>query len=356
MIKVNLNKNVEITPLKDNIGLMVVEDGKAIKKIDKLTESVSLNTSYYRDLYYIVADHDNLDMKNFKSGKLNVVVIEIHSRALGDQIAWIPIVDLFQKKHNCHVIVRCHFVELFENYYPNLEFRKQYFEGDTIEDIEEVIADAVYVLGYAVNGYTNKDGLKVSPKDCRTLSLQEVACAQLGIEYKETRPKFERDTEPLIKGKYICITTAAAGDFKFWHYPNGWQELTNYFAFRGYKVVHIGDTPFKLKNTIRKTGKLQWNSLMNYIQHAEFFVGLPSGLTVLSWGLGQTSYVIDGITKDFGYMQENVIKIQNKNVCNGCFNDSNFVYDGQPNYCPQDKNFECTKRITTGMVIEKIGI
>ena len=85
------------------------------------------------------------------------------------------------------------------------------------------------------------------------------------------------------------------------------------------------------------------------------FIGLPSGLSVLSWALRTKTVIIDGITQDFALMQKNIIKIQNKDVCNGCWNDTNLVYDNNDvGYCPRKKDFECTKQISFEMVKNKI--
>ena len=205
MISVDLNKKLKVNPeANGNLSLAIVD--KSINKIiyveEDFNKPVELNQSYYLDLMFLVADKDKKEHYSFNMPVLNTIVVEIHSRALGDQIAWLPIVDEFQKNMNCKVVLRCYFDKLFRRFYPNLDIRHQYFKGDKNVKKEYIEAEAVYILGYAVNGLTNDDGLKVSPIDCRTISLQEVACHQLGLEPKEIRPSFKSNIKKrLIKKK-----------------------------------------------------------------------------------------------------------------------------------------------------------
>ena len=82
------------------------------------------------------------------------------------------------------------------------------------------------------------------------------------------------------------------------------------------------------------------------------FIGLPSGLSWLAWASEQKVVTIDGITEDFAYFS--CVKVQNKDVCHGCWNSTEFIYDAQGLYCPRNKDFECTKSITPQMVINEI--
>ena len=355
MIKILNDRGLKIDNLDE-------ENNKFIRVYDRTNEeeilgrtpfgkTVNIDRSYFMDNAFAIEDK-NGHTKLFKGNPKQDVFIEIHSQALGDQLAWFPIVDLFQKKHNCKVQVGCKFPELFKPFYPNLEIRRTYFKGETPEEGSIKFIDR-YILGYAVGGFNNSDGLQVSPTDCRSIGLQEVACKELGIPMQEVRPEYKSNIlEPIIKGKYVVLTTCAAGDFKFWHYKDGWKEIVKYFNKQGIKVVHVGKTPYTLKDTINKKGNLEWNKLMNIIQHGEMFIGLSSGLSWLAWCLGQRVITINGITKDFAQFKHELVR--NENVCNGCWNDLDFIYTAKHDYCPRNKDFECTKMITPEMVIKQI--
>jgi len=357
MIKIVNDRGLRVDSLdtekKRSIRIYDKGNNKEIQPKTELNRPIEINRSYYMDLLFLVDGEEGTDL--FKSPDKTSVLIGIHSKALGDQVAWVPICDLFQKKHNCKLIVACKFPELFQPFYSNIEFVRQYFKGENIPNPDEKkIALDRYILGYAVRGYKNEDGIYVSPVDCRTVGLQDVACHELGIEPQDLQPEFYSNIQnPIIKGKYIVLTTCAAGDFKFWHYKNGWKEIVKYFKKQGLKVVHIGKTPYKLKDTMRMTGNLEWNKLMNIIQHAQLFIGLSSGLSWLAWALGQKVVTINGISEDWAQFTHT--KITNKKVCNGCWNDTSFVYENNnPNYCPRKKDFECTRMISPEMVITGI--
>ena len=98
---------------------------------------------------------------------------------------------------------------------------------------------------------------------------------------------------------------------------------------------------------------------MNYIHHSEFFIGLSSGLSWLSWALGKHVVMISNFTKSDHEFTSNCTRIINDSVCNGCWNKSEFRFNrGDWNWCPEHKGtprqFECHKSITSEMVIKQI--
>ena len=98
---------------------------------------------------------------------------------------------------------------------------------------------------------------------------------------------------------------------------------------------------------------------LNYIYHSEFFVGLSSGLSWLSWGIGKHVVMISNFTEDGHEFTTNCTRITNTNVCNGCWNNPNFRFNRSDWFwCPIWKNtkrqFECSKSITSEMVINQI--
>ena len=98
---------------------------------------------------------------------------------------------------------------------------------------------------------------------------------------------------------------------------------------------------------------------MNAIYHSEFFIGLSSGLSWLTWGLGKHVVMISNFTEEDHEFVSNCTRITNTFVCHGCWNNPMFKFDkGDWNWCPEHKgterHFECHKSITSQMVIEKI--
>lgn len=350
MFYIDFRKGVTVIQTKEgNYSLMIADKdtNSIIQVIEDFKSGYRLRDTFYRNYYFELLNKDTKEVEVYEMPKLKKVFIECHSKALGDCIIWTPIVEEFRKKHNCEVILNTYHYELLQPFYPDIKMK---WDTELPKDIQ-----ASYILGYAVNGFSNGDDDIISPIDCRTLSLQEVACVQLGMDYKEIQPNFKSNIEErIIKEKYICYTACTTGKLKLWNNEKEYKKLLNHFEKQGYKLVKVGEHPNSL-NGLDYTGKIEWNKLMNLIQHSEMFIGFSSGLSVLSWALRTKTVIIDGITQDFAIMKNDIIKVQNKNVCNGCWNDINFVYEPENiDYCPRKKDFECTKEITAEMVINKI--
>jgi len=64
--------------------------------------------------------------------------------------------------------------------------------------------------------------------------------------------------------------------------------------------------------------------------------------------------MISGLTLPYHEMQD-CLRIINTDVCHGCFNDHNIVFDrGNWFWCPKNKNFICTLSITPEYIIKQI--
>ena len=303
-----------------------------------------LNREYFTDWTIKVYDEDEL-IYNYKlnfTGKR--VFISFDSKSLGDSISWIPYVLEFKNKHNCHVIVSTFWNKLFEKVYPELEFIEP---GNVVNDLI-----AMYRVGWFYDN--NKEPVLPS-----TIPLQKAITNILGLEFKEIQPRiYFEPKQRLFEEKYITIANESTAGLKLWNNPNGWSELVTYLKSKGYRVVNVS------KNGERIDGVTQLKdtsieNTMNAIYHSEFFIGLSSGLSWLTWGLGKHVVMISNFTEEDHEFVSNCTRITNTFVCHGCWNNPMFKFDkGDWNWCPEHKgterHFECHKSITSQMVIEKI--
>lgn len=360
MISVSLNKHIEVTNTsgkKLELGIVDRSTSKIIYA-DIDLEVATMNVSYFVDLMFLVKDKATGAETLMEAPKLKTVVIEIHSKALGDQIAWVPIIDLFRIKHNCKVIVRCYNEMLFKQQYKNIIFKHQYFTGDVIPKDDSVFkASAVYVLGYSVSGTKHPvDGSTMSPVDCRTVGLQQVGCHQLGMPLDEVRPSFTSiRKKQIIKGKYVVITTCGTAKLKLWNNPKGFVGLVKYFKSKGYQVVDVGDSSDHIEGTISKNGILAWNELINILQHADLFVSGSNGLQWLAFASMDSNKIVSigGILEEWGIFKHH--QVRNQSVCGGCWNSTEHIFENDNfNYCPRNENFICSSSITPEMVINEI--
>jgi len=195
--------------------------------------------------------------------------------------------------------------------------------------------------------------------------MQKTAADILGLEYQQVRPKINvPKREPSIKGKYVCIGIHSTAQSKYWNNSGGWQKVVDRLKSNGYEVVlitkesgtYMGNVP--PKGIIDRSGSLPLSERINDLSHADFYIGLGSGLSWLAWAVGTPTVLISGFsTPNTEFTGDDVERIFNPATCNGCFNRLR-LDAGDWNWCPDHKDtprmFECTKSISADLVIEKM--
>ena len=286
--------------------------------------------------------------------KLNLnnqkVKISFESSSIGDTLAWAPQVVEFQKKHNCKLIVSTFHNEWFEGKeeYKNIEF---------VKPDNKINCLAHYKLGwYKQNGYW--DGIFKHKTKPNTIPLIQAATDILGLPFKEINYgiNFTPKKRPL-KEKYICIGPQATSGCKEWP-RDYWLKLADLLTMEGYKVISLSLHGFEGNNIQSKTN-LPWDELFNYLYHADLFVGLGSGLSWVNWALNKHTFMINGFADKNHEFTNNITRIQNLDVCNGCWNKEEFTFDpGNWDWCPENEGTElqhiCQKSITPERVYKEI--
>ena len=318
----------------------------------------SCNFTYY--IPYEVHIKDNKTNELVETYKFNLknkkVLVEYESFSLGDQLAWMPIIEQFRKKHECDLYVKLPLKNIFESKYPEIKFVNH---NKYVSD-----AFATYKLGFYVdeNG-TNNDRCKSDP---RKQPLQKIASDYLGLPYEPELPliDFKVKDRPLKK-RYVTIATQSTCQAKYWNNKGGWEKVVEYLKSKNFEVICIdkhkvfgngkdciNNMP---SNALDYTGDKPLVDRMNQIHHSEFFIGLPSGLSWLAWAVKKPVVLISGFSYPYAEF-ETPYRVQNHSVCTGCWNDSLFD-KGDWKWCPKSdkrEEFECTKQITPKMVIDVI--
>lgn len=267
-------------------------------------------------------------------GKRVFVVFE--SKSLGDSIAWIPYCLEFQEKYKCHVIVSSFKNDLFEKAYPELEFVGR---GVVVHNIVAQVE-----LGWFWNN-------EKEPTNPVTISLQKAASNVLALEHKEIRPRiaFIPGERPVVN-QYVCISTRSTSQCKHWYY---WPQLINQLKSWGYRVFELSQEADDYGAETLEDKSLA--NVMNYLHHADLYIGLSSGISWLNWAVGKHTVMISNFTKADHEFQEDCTRITNDEVCNGCWNNPMFRFDkGNWNWCPEHEDtprqFECHKSISVNDV------
>jgi len=272
------------------------------------------------------------------------VYISFESKSLGDNIAWMPYVDEFRRVYDCKVVVSTFWNKFFRTKYPQIDFVNP---GEVVSDIT-----GLYRLGWFW------DNTK-EPENPVTIPLQKAATNILGLDYFEIRPRIEYEVkERPIDKKYITIATDSTAGLKYWNHPNGWETLVSYLIKLGYEVINVSKEQSKIDGVINVEDTSIENT-MNIIHHSEFLIGLSSGLSWLAWAMGTHVVMISNFTEENHEFTSNCSRINNKEVCNGCWNNPMFKFDkGDWYWCPEhkgtDRQFECHKSITPEMVLQRI--
>lgn len=301
---------------------------------------VKVNRQYFTNWTIKVYDGDEMvyaDALNLNGKK---VYIAFESKSLGDNIAWMPYVEEFRKKHNCTVICSTFWNKLFD--YPEIEFVEP---GTTVNNTY-----ALYRIGY----FNDLDKLPVKPM---TISLQKVAATILGLDYTEMTPILAYKPKVPKISKYVTIATNSTSGMKFWG-KSQWQETINWLVSEGYEVYNVSLEPNPFDNCTQIiTPSLE--SKMDWIEGSEFFIGLSSGLAWVANAMNKYVFMIANFTEEWNEFTNNCTRIVKKDVCHGCWNNPNFSFDpGDYNWCPIQKGtnrqFECHTSITAYMVINEI--
>lgn len=285
------------------------------------------------------------------------VMIQMPVKTLGDAIAWFPYAYRFKEKHNCNLIVVVHapIKRLFEAQYPDVKFI-------TIDETMEYYPYATYYLGLFFHGNTTHQ-----PADFRFLGLHRTTAAILGVDESEALPRFDLSAPRSIKESYVCIAVQSSCQCKYWNNPFGWIELIKKLKAAGYRVlcmdkdmvcgsgINFNQMPPGVEDF---TGNHPLQERIDIIKDADFFVGVSSGLSWLAWGCKVPVVMISGMThpQNEFYTPYRVI---NYNVCNSCWNDMRVEFDHYDYlWCPRHKgterHFECSKLISSTMVMNKI--
>jgi len=332
------------------------KDG-SVKHQSRITNNMwtSCFIRYYVDWKILITNLiDDSEIVFFMDLKGKTVKISNESSSLGDIIAWMPIVDQFQKKHNCKVDFYTAKRDLLQKQYLNINF----YDYSTKNNNN-------YYCEYKI-GCFSQENRTLDKTHWANLSLQDVACSILDVEKPQARTKLKTNSSfSFLNHKYVCIATQSTSQSRYWNNKGGWKRTVDYLHSLGYKVIcvdkerHFGVQDFMNfcpENVDYFVGSESFDNIINIINKAEFFIGLSSGLSWVSWALNKKTVIISGsVSEKFEF--HTPYRVTNTNVCNGCFDNTKYSFDPSDwKWCPANKDFECSKEITFDMVKQKINL
>ncbi len=281
------------------------------------------------------------------------VYIIIPDGGLGDNLAWLPYADLFQRRHRADVsvVVGEWMIKLVGDLYPGLNFIPA---GNPM-------LDNSYANYFC--GIFNKDKKSWRPVDHQLLGMQAAIAAILNLPQEPLKCRLPIGCKRPFREPYICISSMATNPGKYWNFPDGWNTVIRFLKAHGYRVLDIDRDPqlffASKKYTIPSeaedfTGLLPLRRRIDLLEHADFFIGLPSGLSWLAWNVDIPVVMLSGFTMP-NCEFPTPYRVTNYNYCHGCWNDSDCFFDQHvPVWCPRHagtpREIECTRAITPRMV------
>jgi autotransporter strand-loop-strand O-heptosyltransferase len=287
------------------------------------------------------------------------ILIRLPVETLGDPIGWFSYAVKFKEKHGCRLtcVVNSRVSDLFRDAYRDIRFL-----DETEVDPEQYYATYTIAVYFVKGGmYEHKECV---PCDYRFVGLHRAAGYILGVDPADARPRIALvdDRRPL-REPYVCIAAQSTMQSKYWNNPAGWREIVDFLKSSGYRVVCIDQKKTHGKGLVwnhmpdgaeDETGDKPLLERARWLKHADFFVGLSSGLSWLAWAVGTPVVMISGITHPITEFAT-PYRVINYHVCNSCWNDPQAHFDRHDFFtCPRHKDtprqFECTRLITADQV------
>ncbi|GEM_PF-1452959 len=287
------------------------------------------------------------------------VYIVIPDGGLGDNLAWLPYIEQFRimRKAKVTAVLGEWMIRLSGKLYPGLEYIALATKP-TLKD-----AYAIYFCGIF-----EADRKPWRPVEHQLLGMQQAVAQILGLPLENLKCRLPRGSARPVKEPYVCISTMATNPTKYWNYPDGWNILIRWLKSYGYRVFDI-DRDRRLFFTAQHdyvipseaedlTGVIPLSERIHYLEHADFFIGLPSGLSWLAWNCDIPIVMISGFTMP-NCEFPTPYRVTNFLFCHGCWNDTNFFFDTKaPVWCPRHvgtpREIECTKTISPKMVQDTV--
>ncbi len=342
------------------IQLSDLDTGNILYQTEIKAGRVNSSKRYYVRFRLEVWQQGELLIRHDYSAADREVLIQFPVGTLGDTMGWFPYAVKFKELHRCRLT--CGMAEklipLFRDAYPDIRFIPH-------EEIKPERYYATYSMGLF---FDDKDCLH-QPCDFRYVGLHRTAGYILGVDPTEVPPRIAiADGGRPVAEPYVCIAVQSTTQSKYWNNPGGWLEIVRFLKNAGYRVICID------QKTTHGTG-LVWNHIPNgaedetgdrplterarWLKHAEFFVGLSSGLSWLAWAAGTPVVMISGFSHPLNEFAT-PYRVVNYHACNGCWNDPHLRFDHKDFlWCPRHKDtprqFECTRLITVDHVKATIG-
>ena len=337
------------------VRLSDLDTGNTLFESELKAGRVNSSKRYYVRFRVEVWQQDKSVFSHDYSAADKEVLVQYPIGTLGDTLGWFPYAVKFQERHKCRLTCAMapKLIPLFRDAYPHITFIPH-------EEVKPEFYYATYNMGLF---FDDKDHV-FQPCDFRFVGLHRTAGYILGVDPTEVPPRIAltEDSRP-IEEPYVCIAVQSTTQSKCWSNPTGWLEIVKFLKQAGYRVICIDQKPVHGTGMVwnqiphgaeDETGDRPIQERARWLKHAEFFVGLSSGLSWLAWAMGIPVVMISGFTHPLNEFAT-PYRVINYHTCNSCWNDPAHRFDHKDFlWCPRHngtpRQFECTRLITADQV------
>ena len=351
-LKLDFNNGIRLQVPKGNFHVIIRdEDSRMVFYDMDVSEKILVSIEKYFIRYgvEVFLDGNMIFSHNFDPTGQRVHFV-FCSRLLGDAMALAPYLHPFIEKYG---VTASYFSVEYLRDIINRIYPKLPYSGSVPEDC--------YATFYLTAG---RNDPSKSPLDGRMVPLWHMGRFELGLaDFAKPLPWAKR--EPEISKPYVCIGIQASHPCKCWIYPGGWDKVVGYLKGLGYRVLCIDKERSVHKDGFEVdmpegaedfTGAFPLTERADLLSHADFFIGLSSGLSWLAWTVGCPVVMIGGFSL-YWYEFPEAYRVFNPLACTGCFTDPRTSF-GDPcdpkNGGDPLKQLECSKTITPAMVIREV--
>ncbi len=270
---------------------------------------------------------------------------------LGDAVMLFPYMRAFVEAHGCRALFLSNpaYDPIVRAYFP--EFR-----------IVGRITETTYAQ-YLIGAFQTPPFLL--PDSARFLPANYIGRFLFGLHRTPKKILFHPREARAIAEPYVCIAVQASGVAKSWHCPGGWETVVEYLKSLGYRVLCIdrdkrneddkGHSATMPEGAEDYTGNRPLMERIEVLAHADFFIGIGSGLSWLADAAGCPVILISGISMPYAEF-DTPYRVMNPLVCHGCYNDAtvNWLDPLCPKHHDTKREYECTRKIPPRMVIAAI--
>jgi len=295
-------------------------------------------------------------LTNFQLNYKNqVVAIEFASGALGDTLAWLPIVNNWVEKNEIQkALVYTKWNFLFDHTkYPRIQFVNNPSHFLQVPNLR-----FYHRLGHALDHdrATNKRINHANPVNWKETNMFDSQNYSLGLPSQEIKPFLKQlPPERIIQGKYVTICNESSQKIKHILNPQVWLALVYKLKELGYQVVNVGNKCPILPEVINAHG-MPFENTMRLVRDAEFHVGLSSGLSWLAWAYGKKVLMLSNFTHPGYEFSTNVVRVINQSTEWGIFNDSDVPWEARWEYDPFNDNIQSARRLCTSHALRALEI